>query len=210
MATTSTRTRKQPLDHLRGRKKRVYRRVPIAMDSQVLENRDKARAEVARLDMQLKLAGNRPSDLVVRAAQAELREAKDALEEAEQALAEDVAWFHVESLGPKRFDTLVSMYPPSNEQRAEAKKDGAAPLMFNPETFPNALIPQCVYYVTENGSGKEVLTQLTDEFVEEMVEGEDWTQGEILELFEAALSVNTGAGRVGDLGNASRRTRRSG
>lgn len=205
-----TAPKKQPLDHLRSRKRRVYKRVPLAMDSEVLEARDRSRAEVARLDMQLKLAGARPSDLVVRAAQVELEEARERLLEAEEALAKDVEWFHVESMGPKPFDALVSKHPPSAEQRTDAKKDGTGPLSFNPDTFPYALIPKCVSYVFTNGSGKETLEPLTEEFVQEMLEGETWTQGEILELFEASLSVNQGMGRVGDLGNASRRTRRSG
>jgi hypothetical protein len=195
---------KAPLDHLRKVKKGTYKRVPIALDSEVLTERDRLRSEVAKLDMQFKLTGKEPS----RAAKEEIDDLKGQLEIAEDKLEENVAWFHVQSMGPRAWDKLVSQHPPTADQRQQAKKDGIQALLYNPETFPDAAILNCVRYVyVDPDTHEETLEPLTQEFLDEMRDGDQWTAGEILELAEACSDVNVGMHRVGDLGNASRRTR---
>jgi hypothetical protein len=71
------------------------------------------------------------------------------------------------------------------------------------------VVAACCYWIHTDDDGEEVLEPLTVKFVDYMQNDPEtpWTQGEILELAEVSTEVNQNTRRVGDLGNASRRTR---
>jgi hypothetical protein len=196
--------KKQPLDHLRSRKKPVFKRVPIAYDSQQAEE---ATLAEQRAFMRRESAKARPQD------QRLLIEAEEAEEEAEKlqdAVLENSAWFMVRSLGPKEYEEMQGRHTPTEEQRKNARRDGVQGVLgWNPDTFPLELIPACCFFIhTDDDTGEETEEQLTPEFVKEMYEGTDWNLAECNALLSAAVEVNQ-TRRVVDQGNASRRTRRS-
>jgi hypothetical protein len=205
--STVTKLPRTPLDHLKSRKKRVTRRVPIAMDNQLLVARDEAKSRFMQADLQAKMGGTR--GIRTQEDQERIAELREELEEAEQALAGNVEWFEARSLGQKAWDELVSKHPPTDEQRKQAKKDGIGALLYNQDTFLPAVVAACCYWVHTDDDGEEVLEPLTVKFVDYMQNDPEtpWTQGEILELAEVSTEVNQNTRRVGDLGNASRRTR---
>lgn len=195
---------KQPLDHLRSRKKPVWRKLPIALDSLQAEESQQATIEaIGKRDT----ADKRPGD------QRLLQLAEEAEERAEklrEEVLENSAWFIVRSLGPAAYEELQNEHPPTDQQRKDARKEGVqGQLAWNPDTFPRALIPRCVWVIaTDEETGEEVEEQLTEEYVKEMYEGDDWNLAECNALLQAAVDVNQ-TRRVIDAGNAFGRTRRS-
>lgn len=199
---------KQPLDHLRSRKKPVSRRLPIALDSEQAERAALARAHAVmkREQAEKRVAGKMqllPDD------QRLLREADEAEEEADrlaEGVLENSAWFVIRSLGPNRYEELQAQHPPTDKQRKEAREDGVlGNLGWNPDTFPIAIIAACCYAIDPETQDEE---QLTEDYVKEMYEGDDWNLAECNALLEAALAVNQQR-RVVDQGNGFGRTRRS-
>lgn len=75
------------------------------------------------------------------------------------------------AIGSKAYDTLVSMHPPNAEQ----KKEGAT---YNPDTFGPALISACA-----------LEPSMTPNEAKELWESEEWSRGEVMELFVAAVEV---------------------
>lgn len=199
---------RQPLDHLRSRKKQVYLDVSIPDDGAYLVARDDARSKVAQLDLRSKIGrdGQRQGN-------EELEEAKEALARAEDELEPHLLWFRATGLPPKKYDALVSEHPPTADQRKEAKKDGISALAYNPDTFLNELVIRCVtfaYVETEDGEIEAArppfpenvqFEPISQAFMDEMREDGQWVQGEIAQLWEAAANVNQNIRRVGTLGN---------
>jgi hypothetical protein len=75
------------------------------------------------------------------------------------------------AIGSKGYDVLVGMHPPTAEQ----KKDGAT---YNPDSFGPALISACT-----------VEPRMTPNEAKELWESEEWSRGEVMELFVAAVEV---------------------
>jgi hypothetical protein len=197
---------KQPLDHLRSRKKPVAKRLPIPMDSELADAYNQAKI---RLTMAQDAAKEDKNDR--RLAQA-ASEASEELDRLKAELEPELAWFIARSIGPKRYDEVQSDNAPTEEQIKEAKKNGENPPNWNPETFPQALVAACVQYITLEADGEtEVFTDLDRDFVDEMFDAESgqWNQGEVMGLFQTALEVNS-MRRIVDMGNGSGRSRNSG
>lgn len=194
----------QPLDHLRSRKKPVSKPVWIALDSDVADRYSVAKA---RHEQAEKLADANPANAVFAEG---LSDMITELEEAEALWKENSAKFVARSLGPNDYEELVAKYPPTDEQRREAKKMGVrGSLSFNTDSFPRALIVACVSYVEgQDEDGHDILVEMSAEYVDELYSDPHWNAAELNALFEAAFEVNS-TRRVVEMGNASRRTRSS-
>jgi hypothetical protein len=195
---------RQPLDHLRSRKKPVWRKFPIVFDSQQAQEAQDAMINAVS---KRNAADLRPGD------QRLLTIAEEAEEEAERlraAVLENSAWFIARSLGPDAYEELQHKHPPTEAQRKEARKEGVqGNLAWNPDTFPRALIPLCVWTIVyDEETGEEVEEQLTEEYVKEMYEGTDWNMAECNAVLQAAIDVNQ-TRRVVDAGNGFGQMRRS-
>jgi hypothetical protein len=77
----------------------------------------------------------------------------------------------LKAIGSKAYDDLIAKHPPTPEQ----KKEGAA---YNPDTFGPALISACSFD-----------PHLTPNEAQEIWSSEDWSRGEIMELFVASVEV---------------------
>lgn len=90
------------------------------------------------------------------------------------------------SIGRKRYDKLVNEHPPSDEQNAEYQQVHKQNAPYDDEHFaPELVAESCV-------APKMTVEQVTELF-------DEWNNAEIIELFVAALKVNTQR-RVVELG----------
>lgn len=192
---------REPLDHLRSRKKATYRKVALPTDSDLAERYQRAKAELAQAELQLKMVPNDAKE-AQRGLEGDVEEKQERAEQLRKELEETLARFEVRSIGPKAYDKLVSEHPPTQEQRRQAKKDGSGPLLWNEDTFQDALIAATCWYVYTDEDGVEQKAQLTEEFVKEMNEGDQWSRGDLSTLFQTAFEVNAQIRRTVDLGNA--------
>ena len=110
-----------------------------------------------------------------------------------QRVAEATATMTFQSIGRKRYDGLVDAHPPTEQNREEAKQRDEDPPAWNPETFMPALV---------RASCAE--PELSEEDVQSIFD--EWNQGELLELWQAALYVNTQR-RTANLGKGFGRTK---
>lgn len=111
------------------------------------------------------------------------------LKETEDRVRREGLEFRFVGIGRRRYEELLRKHPPTAEQQAEAEKEGAS-MTFNPDTFIPALLAETV--------ANSDLT--ADEWREDVLDSDDWGQGEIAELIGYAMSVNRES-RVADLGN---------
>lgn len=81
--------------------------------------------------------------------------------------------FTMRAIGSKAYDVLVGMHPPTNDQ----KKDG---LTYNIDTFGPALIAAC-----------SVSPSITPNEAKELWDSDEWSRGEVMALFSAAVEVNS-------------------
>jgi len=77
----------------------------------------------------------------------------------------------LKAIGSRAYDDLMAKYPPTPEQ----KKDGAT---YNPETFGPALIAACSWE-----------PRLTPNEALEIWNSEDWSRGEVMEVFVGCIEV---------------------
>lgn len=198
------------LGRLRKRKKPASQRVGIVMDSDYQTRLDEAQRRVSQLELKANLHAGKSQKPNPELAD-ELDRARDELEEAEKAAESQTEWFIAKALSPRYFDELMNKYPPTKEQKAQARKDNVV-ASFDLDKFPPVLIAECVYLVTKTGEvdddGVEVEehTRLDDAFVKEMMDGAEdaqWNQGEVTALFGAAMAANQRgpSQRVSQLGN---------
>lgn len=211
--------KKQPLDHLRSRKKPIHVDFPIVDDYQYLDRVDEARTALSRRELQVRLGSRRNEEGMSDEDRFELEELKSDLEAAQSALKPHQVWFRAKNLAPKDYDELVTKHPPTKEQRLKAKQDGNV-LLYNPETFLDALTTMCVYFLyvetddgeieaaeppfgsTRSEDAPKVLEEpVTATFLQEMKEDGRWAAGEILTLAGTAANVNQGVRQVAQLGN---------
>jgi hypothetical protein len=187
---------KQPLDHLRSRKKPVSRRVAIATDSELADRLNSARLRAAQLHEQK----DNPQSA------REIPDAEDEVAQLEDEIEPYLAWFVARNMGVGAYEDLQSAHPPTPEQVKENRKKGMD-LSWNPDTFPPALLAACVLYeMPAEDGGEPTLEPLTEEFVKEMWDSPDWNQAEVMALFQAAIEVHS-LRRIVEMGNASRRGR---
>jgi hypothetical protein len=188
---------KQPLDHLRSRKKPVSRRVAIATDSELADALNSAKLRVAQLHEQLKTDPKVSRDVP---------DAEDEVARLEDEIEPHLAWFVARNMGVGAYEDLQSAHPPTPDQVKENRKKGLD-LSWNPDTFPPALLAACVLYEmpTEDG-GEPTLEPLSEDFVKEMWDSPEWNQAEVMALFQAAIEVHS-LRRIVEMGNASRRVR---
>lgn len=114
------------------------------------------------------------------------------LEAAREALAETTSELVFRSIGREAYDALVIGNPPTDEQNAEHVKQFGIPAPYNSDTFPVELIASS-------------LVRIDDEDVEVSAAEvsllfDAWNGTEVIQLFEAALAVNTS--RRTSLGNS--------
>lgn len=121
---------------------------------------------------------------------ARTKEVTLAIPDADGAMVEYV--FTLRAIGSKAYDVLVGMHPPTADQ----KKEGAA---YNPDSFGPALISAC-----------SVSPSLTANEAKELWESDEWSRGEVMELFVAAVEVNSRGLDVPFTASASAMTPRSG
>jgi hypothetical protein len=78
----------------------------------------------------------------------------------------------LKAIGSSAYDDLLGKYPPTPKQ----KKDGAT---YNPDTFAPALVAACL---------TEPRMDLED--VQNIWTSDEWSRGELTELFIAAVQIN--------------------
>lgn len=77
----------------------------------------------------------------------------------------------LKAIGSKAYDDLVAKHPPTREQKAEGAN-------YNPDTFGPALISACSHE-----------PHMTPNEASEIWNSDDWSRGEVMELFVAAVEV---------------------
>lgn len=78
----------------------------------------------------------------------------------------------LKAIGSSAYDGLIAAYPPTTKQ----KKDGAT---YNPDTFAPALVAACLVEPTMDPEDAQALW-----------ESDEWSRGELTELFLAAVQIN--------------------
>jgi hypothetical protein len=189
-------------EQARSKHKPTARTIEIIGDSELADQIDEAeqRRDGAK--------GRLPflEDTAVR--NATKRELDDAQVDLDKLLAEaePITWrFRLRTIGQDRYEKLRLRHPPTTKQRDEAKDAGNASLDHNPETFPAALVAECLVEVTVGG---ETVEPFGCDETKQIYDDEDWSPSELVALFEMAKSVNR-VRRV-SLGKGSRTTPGSG
>jgi hypothetical protein len=173
---------KQTLDHLKSMKKPVHRTIYIAGDNQLAEEVSSLEEEVRRLRLALELRQDA-------AAAERLPFAESELSTKKALLNETSVKFTFKSMRRDRYDALINEHPPTDAQRKEAEAAGEAGLNFNPDTYPIALIVECMVE-PEVEDRQEMIDWLN---------GDSWNTHELMTLFQVCLAVNT-TSRVVTLG----------
>jgi hypothetical protein len=119
--------------------------------------------------------------------------------------------FTLEPVDPKVWDALEAEHPPTDQQKAEYKRAMAealaavgngkavpAPLRYNTDTFPAALVAAAVARI-EFGDG-EVADSLHPAEAEQMWASRAWPEGDLDLLFQNAEALSKVNTSVGDLG----------
>lgn len=172
-------------DHLKSKKKPVYRSVWIALDSEVAEDEKEARQKVGNLKVRVKHRKEDPELL------AELAQAEEDLKKLEKKLRDNSVKFTFKSLGSRKYEELVTDHQATEEQQAKAKEQEGpdAVLEFNPDTFPQELVAASL-----------VSPKLSSSEVNELFADDNWNTSELMTLFQTALAANVGRAVI-DLGN---------
>lgn len=153
------------LDELLEDRDRLANRltVPVLMSTDHAEACARARKEVDRAQKALaraeRLKGERLSHPDHERAKQELQEAQDAVQAADEAAAEKVVEFVVESVGADLWEEIVDAHPPTQQQQ-----DQHGDLWFNPSTFPLIAIGLCLVE-------PEVPRGQLDRYLEQMRDG---------------------------------------
>lgn len=163
------------MDHLRSAKKPTTKSVTIVLDPALAEAFDEARNryELARIRFEAAQGNAERAD--------ELDEAKSAYDAATAAARESATVFVFRNIGRRAWDELVGEHLPIEEQQKKHRRanPGAGKLTWNPETFPPAAVAACL-----------VDPALSAADVAELWDDENWNDGELMDLFLAAVSVN--------------------
>lgn len=176
------------ITEIRARKKRASRTVQVILDPDLRQA--VIDAEVATAEAQRR-ADLHPAN---QPAAADLAEATRRLDAARRAAREETVVFRFEALGREAFEALRDSHPPSSEQRSEFRRSalamGLAPhqigeLAHNPDTFPPALLAACC-----------ADPAMTETQARDLWDSDEFSQAELAEMFDAALTVNQSNRRV--------------
>lgn len=130
--------------------------------------------------------------------QVEDLEAKEAELQAELRKPNNSLKFVFQSIGPKRYDKLVTQSQLTEERKAAIIAGGDDPeqMSFDVRLFsPKLIAASCIEP-----------EDITEDYVrDEILDGENWTSGEVTDLYGAALEVNLRQRNV-RLGNGSAQT----
>lgn len=170
---------KQPMDHLRSKKKPIRKTVWVAGDSEIADELSELEASLSRLEGSL--AAMPANSNRREAADLEAARIRDEVHALRGRNKESSIKFVFQAISRRRYDELIDEFPPTEEQIAKHKADGSTDaLEFNPDTFPYALIAECT---VEPEVDRE-------ELAEWLREGDEWNNAEVLTLFMAAMEVN--------------------
>lgn len=183
-------------EDLVNRKKAVTKTVYLTLDPGLAGELEEARQ--AR-DHASRAASFREKD---HDAQAALWQAEERVAQLEQRLVDEdaVVAFTFRSIGRAAFSALVDAHQPTAAQRAKVKTLGLGNggMLWNPDTFPAALIAACLEE-----------PKLTEEQALALWSDDSWNAAELQELLEAAVEVNE-TRRMAELGKDSAKIRSSG
>lgn len=208
--TQQTRPRAATLDHLK-KKRKPFVDVYILLEPELEDTWKKAKtdleaaaAAIARTTSAMEHAQSQGHEGEAERYRSRLpgleakeAEAQAAFDAADKAKTKATVRMRVESIGRKKYDALVADHPPTEEQVKEWQeqnpKDDGTPgdslPEYNGDTFPQALISRCL-----------TSPKLSVDEVEEVTE--DWNFSEFMQLFTAAIAVNS-ASRVIPWGKGS-------
>lgn len=159
--------KKATFDHLKSGKKPLERIVTIYLDDEPIQALREAETALA--------------------ADAENADLLQAVEQAKEAVEESAVTLLFRSIGRKKYDQLIRLYPATEEQSAEHKEQFGSEAPYDADEFSVALIAaSCADPVLSEAQVRELR--------------DDWNTSEYVELFTAALEVNTQR-RVANLGN---------
>lgn len=168
---------KQPLDHLRSKKKPVRKAVWIAGDSELAEELSELEASLTRAKASSEaMREDNPRR------EAALQMTID-LEAEVAAKREEVRGtaikFVLQGMGSKEFDAMAAEYPPTDAQLQAAKDTGEDKPPFDTDTYPIALIV-----------ASTVEPEMEPAELHEWLSDPTWNSFELLSLFMAANEVN--------------------
>lgn len=192
------------LDHLKAKKPRVEV-VRIALDDDVARAADEARQAVGRARLELMSATNRRAhEAEIELRKEDLKEAEQALEAAQDALAEVTVEMRFRSIGRAATDELERLHPPTEKDKAEVAKqraenpDGEYPEpSVHDETFSPALVlascfePELTREVVGAMFGADPEPWRDDDPFVPDPDVEPWNYGELAQLVMAATLANT-------------------
>lgn len=179
-------------EQVRARKRPARASVLIVLDPDAADAIDRAEGEVnaARLGLSFAVSGTDAH----REAQARLDRAEWALTEAKDAARPATTEFVFEALSRPFYDELIDQHPASDEQKANAKREGRMPPNYNVDSFPPALVAATL-----------VSPKMTLDDAKELWSDPNWSPAELVDLFAAARDVCERR-RIVDLGKDSRPT----
>ena len=174
---------KQPMDHLRGKKKPIRKTIWVAGDSELADEFSELEASLSRAESAL---ASLPAASTRReAAASDVLELTAKVTELKAQLRESRIKFTFQSLGRKKYERLLADHPPTDDQVKAHKESGeAGAIEFNPDTFPYALISHCVIEPVVDDENRE-------EFEAWIRDDESWNGVEVITLFQTAMAVNT-------------------
>lgn len=160
-----TEGKKAPQDHLPSRKRQAQRTLRFATDFEAMD-------ELQRLQTRqtaVKQSGREDAELDAKVA------------ELESHVKETAVKIVIKSLSRKDYEKLQAEHPPTTEQVKQFKEEFGSRQMlpFNPDTYPMELIMA------------SLVTPEPSKAVREWLTGDDWTTGEIQELFQACIEINS-------------------
>lgn len=135
--------------------------------------------QVARRDTAAKLAQNSTNPDVVERASRERDAAQAWLDEHRATFHEKVRTFDLRGLAPRRYNDLVGLHQPTEEQRLAASKEGRT-MLWNADTFLPALIAACLTSPKLNAGQ-----------VRRLIESDEFDGGEYLRLSQRCIELCT-------------------
>lgn len=168
---------KPTLSDIRRRKKPVEMSVELCIDPTLVRQYKEIYNEIERLRRRTK----RPTDGgLADTTERDIQDLEEQLAPLEVEIEEATVTFLARDPGRKKFESLITAHPPTDERKKKWKEDGEfqrqGALQWNDETFVPALIS--LVYVEPEISFAEA-EELCDE----------WGNGEVTKLFTAALQV---------------------
>lgn len=163
---------------IKKRKKFATEEVAICMDPQVAKDYEEALLELTKAEAR---AAAYPGDEDFKTTLVEKQALVDKLYS--KVVKESIV-FKFRGVSKDKLDDLYTKHQPTEQQKKRALKEDLA-LDFNPDTLPPALLAMCI-----------VEPQLSEEEIHEMWESDDWSQPELMALFQTALKANASSGIV--------------